>query len=151
MNKNEKDFLVALLNLSEKIKTGDDTITEDISLINSYNSDIPEGIVRTEEVVNSAIDNLHEKIDTVDNEKLIATITSINHINSSYIANLIRIRSVKDKDEMVALLDSLLEQDICFSDSLREYNYYSLIVSYAISTSNSSITKKAIDRIQLLA
>jgi hypothetical protein len=142
----EQQFLVSIMNLSVKLKINDTTVMDDVAAINS--SELLTD--NTKSSINNIMEAACSDVTTLNKSLLKSVINSFNFIDQFYFNELIDFTMV-DKSNITAskeYLNTVLSKELKFNDSRHEYFFLTRLVNMCISSRDTDLTKKALDKVQ---
>jgi hypothetical protein len=143
-----KDYLLAITNLSNKLETNETNFDEELKVINSNNEQekvfqLVDLIIGWTEQPNISKESLLYIINNLEN-----LIDKEYFIQNIKISNLLNSDIINNKDNVKQYLDEIFAKNISFERSKSEYSFYNKLMMLSLSMHDNNYTKAIINKLQ---
>jgi len=144
----QQTYLTTMLNFSQKILLRDDSISEEIALLNSMTYITEDDIHQIEDIIQGGINNL----DDITESFLLSVISQLNIIDQSYITAILKLSNINSRD-LTKLQQTITEQlliNYSFNSEIKTFTYYKRLSMLAILTRDITLIQNTIAKVESL-
>lgn len=149
----EKSYLIAMLNITIKISNNDDTILDDINIINTL-LDVSDNnvVINYKNQINTIIQNEIDNINIDNKDYVINIINILSNIDKNYFIERINIKLLPLNDTIMVknYINEFINKTDITDDKINLFSLYNIIANIAIPIRDKVLLQNIIDKINTL-
>lgn len=149
----EKSYLIAMLNIAIKISNNDDTILDDINIINTL-LDVSDNnvVINYKNQINTIIQNEIDNINIDNKDYVINIINILSNIDKNYFIERINIKLLPLNDTIMVknYINEFINKTDITDDKINLFSLYNIIANIAIPIRDKVLLQNIIDKINTL-
>ena len=149
----EKSYLITMLNIAIKISNNDDTILDDINIINTL-LDVSDNnvVINYKNQINTIIQNEIDNINIDNKDYVINIINILSNIDKNYFIERINIKLLPLNDTIMVknYINEFINKTDITDDKINLFSLYNIIANIAIPIRDKVLLQNIIDKINTL-